>query len=92
VEVRSSEGLGISPVRPVGGVDALRAIEVRKAQREEDEAGDEADLYLEELPIARILCRGGLNRGGDYVDCPRRSNFDPPCRLNSDPGVEAGFA
>ena len=24
--------------------------------------------------------------------CPRRSNFDPPCRLNFDPGLVAGFA
>ena len=22
--------------------------------------------------------------------CPRRSNFDPPCRLNFDPGLVAG--
>lgn len=24
--------------------------------------------------------------------CPRRSNFDPPCRLNFDPGLVAGIA
>ena len=25
-------------------------------------------------------------------ECPRRSNFDPPCRLNFDPGLVAGIA
>ena len=25
-------------------------------------------------------------------DCPRRPNFDPPCRLNFDPGLVAGIA
>jgi iron complex outermembrane recepter protein len=25
-------------------------------------------------------------------NCPRRSNFDPPCRLNFDPGLVAGIA
>ena len=24
--------------------------------------------------------------------CPRRPNFDPPCRLNFDPGIGAGIA
>ncbi len=24
--------------------------------------------------------------------CPRRPNFDPPCRLNFDPGLVAGIA
>ena len=28
----------------------------------------------------------------DALDCPRRSNFDPPCRLNFDPGLGAGIA
>jgi len=28
----------------------------------------------------------------DMYSCPRRSNIDPPCRLNFDPGMEAGFA
>jgi sugar phosphate permease len=26
------------------------------------------------------------------LGCPRRSNFDPPCRLNFDPGLVAGIA
>jgi len=26
------------------------------------------------------------------IGCPRRSNFDPPCRLNFDPGLVAGIA
>jgi transposase-like protein len=26
------------------------------------------------------------------VDCPRRSNFDPPCQLNFDPGLVAEIA
>ncbi len=26
------------------------------------------------------------------VVCPRRTNFDPPCRLNFDPGLVAGIA
>ncbi|MCC6246552.1 MAG: hypothetical protein IT499_02160 [Rubrivivax sp.] len=32
-----------------------------------------------------------INEGKDK-SCPRRSNFDPPCRLNFDPGLGAGFA
>ena len=24
------------------------------------------------------------------MDCPRRPNFDPPCRSNTDPGMDAG--
>ena len=26
------------------------------------------------------------------LQCPRRPNFDPPCRLNFDPGLGAGIA
>jgi hypothetical protein len=26
------------------------------------------------------------------ISCPRRSNFDPPCRLNFDPGLVAEIA
>jgi mono/diheme cytochrome c family protein len=31
-------------------------------------------------------------RQRDAQGCPRRSNFDPPCRLNFDPGLVAGIA
>jgi hypothetical protein len=29
---------------------------------------------------------------GPEIKCPRRPNFDPPCRLNFDPGLVAGIA
>lgn len=29
---------------------------------------------------------------GKQLRCPRRSTFDPPCRLNFDPGLVAGIA
>ena len=33
-----------------------------------------------------------LERGHRVAECPRRIKFDPPCRLNFDPGLGAGFA
>jgi len=41
---------------------------------------------------------GGSRRSMDFQmppdspDCPRRPNFDPPCRLNFDPGLVAEIA
>ena len=31
-----------------------------------------------------------FDRVADIYECPRRLNSDPPCRLNFDPGMEAG--
>ena len=50
--------------------------------------GEEADrLRRYQLTIANA---------GDFLvehkKCPRRTNFDPPCRLNFDPGLVAGIA
>ena len=28
----------------------------------------------------------------EVLECPRRLNFDPPCRLNTDPGTGAAVA
>ncbi|OYY25690.1 MAG: hypothetical protein B7X79_12195 [Acidovorax sp. 17-64-282] len=41
----------------------------------------------ESLALVRV-CR--LRRYG-LLGCPRRSKFEPPCRLNIEPGVEADF-
>jgi uncharacterized membrane protein len=36
--------------------------------------------------------RRSNNASGIITDCWRRSKFDPPCRLNFDPGLGAGIA
>jgi aspartate racemase len=53
-----------------------------------------------ESPFPRLLeIRDRLLRAGATAlvmpcntACPRRPNFDPPCRLNFDPGLVAGIA
>ena len=66
----------------------------------EIERGTELAMFND--PDAAGLC--GLTAGaaagaaigacwatGWTVTCRRRPNFDPPCRLNFDPGMEAGI-
>ena len=48
---------------------------------------DRRGLWLQDL-----IARRGYNRAAVALACPRRSNFDPPCRLNFDPGLVAGIA
>ena len=52
---------------------------------------DEPDLQVGVLSGGpRYFCAGSdLSAVGDYV-CRRRSNIDPPCRSNTDPGMDAG--
>jgi predicted SAM-dependent methyltransferase len=56
-----------------------------------------ADLEKLMSEIVRVLKPTGFNwlfvpHFSNPYYCPRRSNFDPPCRLNFDPGLGAGFA
>jgi hypothetical protein len=39
----------------------------------------------------RLINAGGHQPGQERPACRRRLNFDPPCRLNFDPGMEAGI-
>ena len=43
-------------------------------------------LRRPEAYVLLVVCAALLAE----VVCRRRLNFDPPCRLNSDPGMEAG--
>jgi hypothetical protein len=44
-----------------------------------------------ELPIRELVLVPGLDEVlYRFLLCRRRLNFDPPCRPNSDPGMEAG--
>ena len=36
-------------------------------------------------------CTGAVKELSELDACRRRLNFDPPCRLNFDPGMEAGI-
>jgi zinc/manganese transport system ATP-binding protein len=50
-------------------------------------------LRVAYLPQASALDRSFPVRVHELVAmCPRRPNFDPPCRLNFDPGLVAGIA
>ena len=45
---------------------------------------------LETTSLYNARGHAGAARGGQSPGCPRRSNFDPPCRMNFDPGMGAG--
>ena len=53
-------------------------------------AGRGSETMLAPLEVQRMLALQALGWGSKR--CPRRSNFDPPCRLNFDPGLVAGIA
>ena len=48
--------------------------------------------YLTRFKVAEISWPLPLEIDDAELECPRRSNFDPPCRLNFDPGLVAGIA
>ncbi|MFN9747359.1 MAG: SDR family oxidoreductase [Betaproteobacteria bacterium] len=68
--------------------DASRLQGVAKSMgaRAHVERCDAADGHAVLSMAARVRTTLGV------PDCPRRSNFDPPCRLNCDPGLVTGIA
>ncbi len=49
-------------------------------------------MRVDDVEAFALLPTDVLKGPGSVMKCPRRSNFDPPCRLNFDPGLVAGIA
>ncbi|MFN9476161.1 hypothetical protein [Acidovorax sp.] len=45
----------------------------------------EIERLKTEVSVERLVEAAG-------IECPRRSKFEPPCRPNIEPGVEADFS
>jgi hypothetical protein len=45
------------------------------------------NIYEAKTKLSQLVDKAAA--GEDVVVCRRRSNFEPPCRLNIEPGTEA---